>query len=99
MIISGKQVQDTLKLYTDQSAKAKSSGRLQSSGSKQDEVVLSTKAQEFGQLLQKLKTMPEVREERITELSASVNSGSYHVDAKEIADKVIGRTIADRLGY
>jgi negative regulator of flagellin synthesis FlgM len=97
MIISGKQIQDALKVYADQNQKAKPAARSQQSVSKRDEVVLSPKAQEFSQLLQKLKSMPEVREEKVAELTARIEAGEYAVDAKDIAEKMLGRTLADRL--
>jgi negative regulator of flagellin synthesis FlgM len=97
MIISSKQVQDMLKLYSDQSQKAKSTTRAQASASKRDEVVLSPKGQEFSQLLQKLKAMPDVREEKVASLTAQIETGKYTVDAKDIAEKMIGRALADRL--
>lgn len=97
MIISGKQVQDVLKLYADQGQKTKSQAKPQTTSSKRDEVVLSPKAQEFGQLLQKLKAMPDVREEKTAALSKQIESGEYRIEAKDIADKMIGRALADRL--
>ena len=92
MIISGKQVQDVVKLYTDQK-QSKPAARPQRSAAKQDEVVLSPQAQEFSQLLQKLKTMPEVREDKVAELTARIESGEYKVSARDIAEKML----ADRL--
>ncbi|KYZ76481.1 flagellar biosynthesis protein FlgM [Anaerosporomusa subterranea] len=97
MIISGKQIQDALKVYADQNQKAKPAARSQQSVSKRDEVVLSPKAQEFSQLLQKLKAMPEVREEKVAELTARIEAGEYAVDAKDIVEKMLGRTLVDRL--
>ncbi len=81
----------------DQNQKAKPATRSQQAVSKRDEVVLSPKAQEFSQLLQKLKAMPEVREEKVAELTARIEAGEYVVDAKDIAEKMIGRTLVDRL--
>ncbi len=92
MIISGKQVQDALKVYADQNQKAKPAARSQQTVSKRDEVVLSPKAQEFSQLLQKLKAMPDVREEKVAELSRRIESGEYSVYAKDIAEKILGNT-------
>ena len=97
MIISGKQVQDMLKLYSEQSQKAKATTRSQASVAKRDEVVLSPKGQEFSQLLQKLKALPEVREEKVASLTAQIDAGEYAVDAKDIAEKMVGRALADRL--
>lgn len=97
MIISGKQVQEMLRLYADQNQKAKQAVRPQQSAAKRDEVVLSPKAQEFAQLLQQAKAAPDVREDKVAELKAKLDSGNYSVDAKDIADKMIGRVLADRL--
>ena len=96
MIISGKQVQDMLRLYADQNQKAKQAVRPQKSA-KLDEVVLSPKAQEFAHLLQQAKATPDVREDKIAGLIAKVESGNYSVDAKDIADRMIGRALDDRL--
>jgi negative regulator of flagellin synthesis FlgM len=96
MIISGKPVQDVLKVYADQNQKAKPATRSQQSAAKRDEVVLSPKAQEFSQLLQKLKAMPDVREDKVAELTARIEAGKYAVDAKDIAEKMLGGTLADR---
>lgn len=90
MIISGKQVQDALKVYADQNQKAKPAARSQQTVSKRDEVVLSPKAQEFSQLLQKLKAMPEVREEKVAELGRRIESGEYSVYSRDIAEKILG---------
>ncbi|EAX46821.1 anti-sigma-28 factor, FlgM [Thermosinus carboxydivorans Nor1] len=98
MIISNTQVQNILKVYGEQTkvgknAKPPSAGPVQ----RTDEVVLSAQAQEFSQILQALKNMPEVREDKVKELADRIATGNYHVDAKEIADKMLGRIVADRL--
>ncbi|EGO62276.1 flagellar biosynthesis anti-sigma factor FlgM [Acetonema longum] len=98
MIISGKQVQDVLKVYTEQtSGKTKSPGRSNPVSGKRDEVVLSSKAHEFGSVLQALQALPEVRPERVKEISAKIADGKYQVSAEQIADKMIGRSIIDRI--
>ncbi|MPM47238.1 hypothetical protein SDC9_93946 [bioreactor metagenome] len=97
MIISGKQVQNILKAYGDQkvakNTKSEKSGPIQ----KRDEVILSTEAKEFGQLLQALKKMPDVREDKVNELAKRIDSGNYKIDSKDIAEKMVARTIADRI--
>lgn len=89
MIISGKQVQDVLKVYADQNQKSKPATRSQQPIAQRDEVVLSPKAQEFSQLLQKLKAMPEVREDKVAELTAQIESGEYVLNATAIAEKML----------
>ena len=92
MIISGKNVQNIAKLYGEQT-KVSKTGKIAANTpvQKQDEVILSSQAQGFGPLLQKLQNMPEVRQERVAELSESIASGKYQVAAKDIAEKLLGR--------
>ena len=98
MIISNNQIQNILKVYSEQTKVGKSSRPASTSQvQRQDEVVLSAQAQEFSQILQALKNMPEVREDKVKELADRIAAGNYHVDAKEIADKMLGRIVADRL--
>ena len=98
MIISGKQIQSIAKIYAEQNKLVKNS-KPQGSGpaKKQDEVILSTQAQEFGQIYQALKAMPEVRQEKVKEFSERIASGDYSVEAKEVAEKMLGRMLADHL--
>lgn len=98
MIISGKQIQSIMKVYTDQNKVAKSDKTAGATpASKKDEVILSTQAQEFGQIYQAIKAMPEVREDKVRELSERIAQGDYSVDAREVAEKMLGRLMADRL--
>ncbi len=98
VIISGKQIQSIMKVYTDQNKVTKSqppSGAAPTG--KKDEVILSTQAQEFGQIYQAIKAMPDVREDKVRELSEKIAQGNYSVDAKEVAEKMLGRIMADRI--
>lgn len=90
MIISGKQIQNIAKIYGEQNkvtqnAKSEKSGPTQQT----DEVILSSNAQEFGQVLQSIQGLPEVREDKVKELSERIAAGNYTVDAKDIAKKMI----------
>lgn len=92
MIISGKNVQNIAKLYGEQTKVSKTGKTAANTPvQKQDEVILSSQAQGFGPLLQKLQNMPEVRQERVAELSESIASGEYQIAAKDIAEKLLGR--------
>lgn len=92
MIISGKNVQNIAKLYGEQTKVSKTGKTAANTPvQKQDEVILSSQAQGFGPLLQKLQNMPEVRQERVAELSESIASGKYQVAAKDVAEKLLGR--------
>lgn len=90
-MIIGNSMQDVLKVYAEQNPKAKPSVSSQKSAGKRDEVVLSPKAQEFSQLLQKLKAMPEARADKVKEFTARIDSGEYAVAARDIAEKMLGK--------
>lgn len=96
MIISNKQVQNVMKVYGEQTKVASSakSGKT-SPTQKQDEVILSSSVQEFGKVFQSIREMSGVREDRVKELSAAIDAGTYQVDAKAVAEKMIGRALAD----
>lgn len=98
MIISGKQVQSVMKAYTDQNKVSKSQKAQGTSPvSQKDEVILSSQAQEVGQLYQAIRALPEVREDKVREISEKIAQGTYDVDAQAVAEKMMGRIIADRL--
>jgi negative regulator of flagellin synthesis FlgM len=97
MIISSTQVQNVMKAYTDQNKTAKvnkSQGTSPTSGS--DEVILSSQAQGMGSIGQILKAEPMVRSDKVQGISASIANGSYNISAGDVADKIIGRTLADQ---
>jgi negative regulator of flagellin synthesis FlgM len=98
MIISGNGgINKANKVYGVEQIKTNKSGRATGSGSAtpSDEVVLSSEAQEIQQAVSAIKALPEVREDRVQELTPLVESGQYKVDAAKIADQMIGRALAD----
>lgn len=55
-----------------------------------DEVVLSQTAQSFAQMLQKAqKSMGDVRQDRVEALTRQIADGTYQIDARAIADKLM----------
>lgn len=97
MIISGKQIQNILKAYGDSKPVKNTSTPKTGSNQQKDEVVLSSQAQEFAQILQNIKNMSDVREDKVKELTERISSGEYHIEAKDVAEKMIGRVLADKL--
>lgn len=59
-------------------------------GHELDGVKVSDKAQLYQSLLQKVKEIPEVREDRIREVTERINKGEFKIDAQTIADKLLG---------
>ena len=54
-----------------------------------DALELSGEAQSFGDILQQLRGMSDVRKERVAEVSARVENGSYAPASAEIAAKML----------
>jgi negative regulator of flagellin synthesis FlgM len=83
-------IQNILKTYSDnKTVKTVKAENKAANISKQDEVVLSSQAQSFGQVLQKAKSMSDVRVDKVKTLSAQVDTGVYNVDATSIAEKML----------
>ena len=95
MIISGKQIQTILNAYSDNKSVRNVKTEKSTSLQQKDQVVLSSQAQEFAHILQSIKNSSEVREEKVKELAEKINSGNYKVTSQEVADKMIGRIMAD----
>jgi len=57
--------------------------------SEADNVAVSDKAQVYQALLQKVKEIPSVREDRVRVLTEQIERGDYKVDAQKIAEKLI----------
>jgi len=91
MIISGKPIQNVAKVYGGQNQVTKNSnvGKNQSVRGK-DEFILSSGAQEFGQIFSAIRSMPAVRSEKVDEFSAKINGGTYQVDSTSVAEKMLG---------
>ena len=54
-----------------------------------DELVLSQEAQNFSDMLNELKTMDEIREDKVSELAWQVESGSYAPDVTAVAERIM----------
>lgn len=60
-----------------------------------DAVVLSGKGKEASVITKALKDLPEVREDKVSELKAKIASGSYDVSGKKIAEKMVSSALND----
>jgi len=56
---------------------------------KSDAFIPSKEAQSFSEMLNKLKNIPDVREDRVSELEQKISSGQYHVSAHDIAASLL----------
>ena len=83
-------IQDNRK--TDGSAKQGSSQAV-----KEDKVVLSPKAKEVQEATKIIKELPDIREDKVAKLKEQVDQGTYRVDGKKIAFKMLKESILDEL--
>ena len=94
MFIAKTAMQQILKTYQDQNkGKQVSAAKQSSPASQPDEVILSTQAQDFGQLMQQVKTTSDVRQDKVEQLSQSIANGTYYVSGYDIAGKMLDSEI------
>jgi len=68
-----------------------------SQAAKEDKVVLSPKAKEVQEATKLIKELPDIREEKVAKLKEQVDQGTYRVDGKKIAFKMLKESILDEL--
>lgn len=98
-MIIGKPVAGILKTYQEQNnnaAKVKSGKTdVVRPTQKPDEVILSSGVQGFGAVLQSVLAMSDVRDDKVATYQKAIEDGSYHVESKDIAQRMIGRPAAE----
>jgi negative regulator of flagellin synthesis FlgM len=97
MQISNQQVQSILKNYGINGAKKIGLSSPVYAPARQDKLELSPEAQEMNSVRQKIASLPDVRADRVNELKAQVQKGNYQVDSQDVAQKILERSLADRI--
>ncbi|MCX7792853.1 MAG: flagellar biosynthesis anti-sigma factor FlgM [Thermodesulfovibrionales bacterium] len=54
-----------------------------------DRVDISERAKEAARLMEELKSLPEIRQQKIDELREAIKSGKYMVDSIKLAEKIL----------
>ncbi len=54
-----------------------------------DKVVFSSEAKEFQKMLETLKNLPDVREDKVAEYKKLIESGNYNVKSEDIVDSIV----------
>ena len=54
-----------------------------------DAVSISSDAKYLNIALKALKNIPDVREDKVKELTEKIESGTYHIDSRKIAEKIL----------
>ncbi len=100
MIISSNQIQSLVAQYTKLNQKTNDKSKEEFKGVQQkslDKISVSNDAQAYLVARQAIKNVPDVREEKLAELQQRVKSGTYEVKDEDIAEKMLGRTLVDKL--
>jgi len=61
----------------------------------EETVDLSTMAKDIQQAKVEVSKVPDVREEKVQELKAQVDKGTYNVSGEQIANKMVGESLVD----
>lgn len=76
-------------LYSNDNVKSVKRTQQAEGTSFKDELVLSQEAQSFSDLLNELKTMDEVRDDKVDSLAQQVKAGTYKLDAAAVAERIM----------
>ncbi|HHY68592.1 MAG TPA: flagellar biosynthesis anti-sigma factor FlgM [Firmicutes bacterium] len=98
MMISRIQVEQVLKVYkANKALSAESADDKVSHGERRDTVGLSFTNEDIEKIKEIVGKLPDVREDLIAPISKKVESGEYSVDAESVAEKMMGRLLADKI--
>lgn len=98
MNISTGQVQNILKIYGQQAKAGKVQPKSEAAAVfKADQVTISADSRVKQKAVAAAKAAPEVRQEKVEELRRAVASGTYTVSNEEVAEKIIYRSLVDKL--
>lgn len=67
----------------------------QASTLESDNVTISKKSKDVSEMTLTLKSMPEVRADKIAELKERIANGTYNVSAKDVAAKIVNTALED----
>lgn len=57
--------------------------------SRKDEYKVSGQAKDFQVVMKALRDIPDIRQDKVREISGKIASGCYKVESKDISDKII----------
>lgn len=98
MMISKTQVQNLLKVYETNMGKNRV-GQVESSAPamKKDDVSISDASRLKQKVMQAVNQAEDIRADKVNQLKEKLAAGTYEVSDGEVAEKMINRTIVDRL--
>ncbi len=99
MMISRAQIGQILKVYRTQGmlqplAKAE---EVPHGTSVRDDINLSFSQEDLRKVRELVDKLPDIRLDKVESIAREIEAGTYRVDARQVADKMMGRLLADRL--
>lgn len=67
----------------------------QASTLESDNVTISEKGKDVSEMTRTLKSMPEVRADKIADLKERIANGTYNVSARDVAAKIVNTALED----
>ena len=64
---------------------------------KEDNVVLSPQAKKIQEAKKIMGSIPDIREDKVAQIKAQIENGTYHVEEKKLAAKVIKESLLNEL--
>ncbi|MDT3699090.1 MAG: flagellar biosynthesis anti-sigma factor FlgM [Thermincola sp.] len=100
MIISNNQIQTLLAQYLKQENKVSSLKNGDTANkSAGDKITKSVSAdvRAYSAAKEVIRELPDIRADRLADIQKRVNSGTYGITDEEVAEKMIGRSLVDKL--
>ncbi|HIH96840.1 MAG TPA: flagellar biosynthesis anti-sigma factor FlgM [Thermoplasmata archaeon] len=104
MIISNNQIEKVLQGYTKQVDNRKNktvdaAGKKANPATvgKSDTVSITKKSKEFQKAMEVYSKLPDVREEKVEDAKERIEKGTYKVSSHEIAEKIVYRSLVDKV--
>ena len=95
--VKGKAVQDRVKVTGKESAKTGATGG--SAGIKgtqgTEHIALSSKAKDIQKSHEAVKNSSDIRVDKVEEIKAAIAEGRFHVDSRELAEKILKDVIVE----
>lgn len=92
-IFNNPNISQIMKLYNKSIKPSEKTGEVTVS---KDQLEISEKAKEFQVAMKAFKNLPEVRKEKVEDLKEKIQTNSYNVSGKEVADKLIEGIMMDK---
>jgi len=87
--VKGKAIQDRIKVTGKDSSKAAAGPSSAKGAQGSEHIALSSKAKDIQKSHEAVKNSSDIRVDRVDRIKASIADGSFHVDSKELAGKIL----------